>query len=634
MKIENIKINGFGKINNKEINFTDKINLIKGDNESGKSMIMSYLRAMFFGLQKTRKRGFLSDEEKFKPWNTHEFSGQITYTLNDGTKYTCFRDFNTGKVSVFDGNNNEITAKYGMDREVGVKYIEEQTGLDLRSFDYTMFTMQNSVVLNAEDKNIMVQRLSNLVTTGEDNLSYKMIQKKMQDKKREEVGSNKTLNMPINIVEKKIISSKEEIDRIKEKSLEPANSSEKELEIKRAFAEAEDKKKIISILKEENYQRKTNDQMLFSLREKLTSKKDKIQEKRLQKHDLITPISIFELNKKTFITIFVIAAILEIITITLGFTIYKNTNMMKRILLMSAIPVLTAVISLCIYIKHKKELDRDIEERSQENRDLEKEINIIRKDIKEEEKEIEKYEKKKLADEKLFNEMVIADFCGKLSDDYLNKVLEMNEQELKKQEDIVDNQYTVALHQLSTIDAKKVIANKDLEKLATLEEHLNNLEEEKKELSNLGEVYDIILDGLDVAYNKMKESISPSFINNLSKITSQITNGKYKSVILSEDQDILVKLETGEYVSLKKLSVGTIEQINLALRISILNELTNENMPIFLDESFVFYDCNRLNNIINILNNNFNRQIIICSCSDREKEMLDKNNIVYNYITI
>ena len=54
----------------------------------------------------------------------------------------------------------------------------------------------------------------------------------------------------------------------------------------------------------------------------------------------------------------------------------------------------------------------------------------------------------------------------------------------------------------------------------------------------------------------------------------------------------------------------------------------------FLDESFVFFDKNRLINTINYLNENNNNQIIIFSCTDREKNILDELNIKYNLINM
>ena len=59
-------------------------------------------------------------------------------------------------------------------------------------------------------------------------------------------------------------------------------------------------------------------------------------------------------------------------------------------------------------------------------------------------------------------------------------------------------------------------------------------------------------------------------------------------------------------------------------------EISEENMPIILDEAFAYYDTERLKNILKYLNTEFQEnQIIILTCTDREKEILEKENISY-----
>ena len=85
----------------------------------------------------------------------------------------------------------------------------------------------------------------------------------------------------------------------------------------------------------------------------------------------------------------------------------------------------------------------------------------------------------------------------------------------------------------------------------------------------------------------------------------------------------------GNYVNAKVLSEGTIDAIYLSLRISSINELTKENMPIILDETFAFFDKNRLKNVLNFLRNeNKNKQIIILTCTNREIEILENVNVI------
>ena len=136
-------------------------------------------------------------------------------------------------------------------------------------------------------------------------------------------------------------------------------------------------------------------------------------------------------------------------------------------------------------------------------------------------------------------------------------------------------------------------------------------------------------------YEKMKNSVTPKFTQNLSKNISNITHGKYNKVMFNEVDGLIVELENGDYVQANKLSVGTIDQLYLSLRLSLVNELSDEKVPILLDEAFAFYDNDRLENLLKYINDNFaDRQIIIFTCTEREKNILDKLNIKFQYINL
>ena len=63
--------------------------------------------------------------------------------------------------------------------------------------------------------------------------------------------------------------------------------------------------------------------------------------------------------------------------------------------------------------------------------------------------------------------------------------------------------------------------------------------------------------------------------------------------------------------------------------------MTKENLPIMLDETFAYYDEERLTNILNFLHTEYvDRQIIIFTCTDREKEVFEKENIPYQLIKL
>ena len=111
--------------------------------------------------------------------------------------------------------------------------------------------------------------------------------------------------------------------------------------------------------------------------------------------------------------------------------------------------------------------------------------------------------------------------------------------------------------------------------------------------------------------------------------------GKYKNAKFDSDKGLIVEREDGEYINCNNLSIGTIDQLYLSLRLSAMNEISEEKMPIILDEAFAFYDNERLKNILEFINNNFKEnQIIIFTCSNREKEIFDELNIEYNLVNL
>ena len=58
-------------------------------------------------------------------------------------------------------------------------------------------------------------------------------------------------------------------------------------------------------------------------------------------------------------------------------------------------------------------------------------------------------------------------------------------------------------------------------------------------------------------------------------------------------------------------------------------------MPIILDETFAYFDKERLENVLEFLNSNYkNRQILILTCTNRECEALENKEITYNKIVL
>lgn len=105
-----------------------------------------------------------------------------------------------------------------------------------------------------------------------------------------------------------------------------------------------------------------------------------------------------------------------------------------------------------------------------------------------------------------------------------------------------------------------------------------------------------------------------------SAILSEITNGKYTMLLI--DEKLKMHLYTGEKkIDILQVSRGTIEQIYFALRMAASEILHEEEYPIVLDDTFVFYDDIRLKNTLRWLAKS-KKQVLLFTCQKREGELL------------
>ena len=159
--------------------------------------------------------------------------------------------------------------------------------------------------------------------------------------------------------------------------------------------------------------------------------------------------------------------------------------------------------------------------------------------------------------------------------------------------------------------------------------------QKNEELKEKNDAIELVKETIEKAYEKLKENINPEFNKKLSENISKITNGKYNNILFNDEQGLIVELPNGNYVSADRLSIGTIDQIYLSLRLASIDEISNEKLPIILDEAFAYFDDIRLENIMLFLSKEFkDRQIIIFTCTTRELRILQNNNIEFNFIEL
>ena len=624
MRINNLKINGFGKLKDREFKLSEGINLIYGENEAGKSSLLKFTTSMLYGASKNKNEKEISDFDRYKPWQTEEFSGKINYTLDSGEEFEVYREFKKKNPVIYNSNKEDISKDFTIDKTKGIDFFTEQTGVDEESFYSTAITEQEGIKLSRSSQNSIIQKISNLVSSGDDNISYKKSFDRINKRQNEEVGTDRTSQKPINNVEKKIkklLEDKRNLEIYRESiydnslEKEQLKLEEKDEEIKKEFLK--EVKMKLDTNRVKNAEINFNKNLENEYAQKIAELNERISNKQAEKE-----------SDKTKATNYYIAAAIFIITF-IALMFITKFNLIS----------LVALVPLIFIFNKKKKADK-AENDKRKNSDLDKEkiiheIEVLRQTRDAQKKEAEEKEEKLNQDIEKEQNDLMQKYTQFLDYGFMQECFDKSYDEILREIERKENRLNTIKFRLHTMESSSNEINKKLDNLAIIEEDLQDAEEEKEELLSLNKSFNIAKECLERAYEQVKQNISPMFTENLCDIISKISDGRYTNIVFNDDDGLRVELQNGSYVPVSRLSVGTIDQMYISLRLSALNEITDENMPIILDEAFAYFDDERLINILRYLKNNFkDNQIIILTCSNREKEALDSLNIEYNLINL
>lgn len=647
LKIENIKVNSFGKLKNKDINLSNGINLIYGKNEAGKSTLLKFIQNIFYGTSKNKKGKNFSDFDLYKPWEEEEFSGKITYKLDSGEKYEVYRDFSKKNPKVYNEQLEDITKKFNINKNTGSEFFYEQTNVDEFMFLSSIVSMQQEVKLNMQDQNILVQKIANLASTGDDSVSYKKAIDRLNKKQLDEIGTDRTQGKPINIAKNEIIECEEKI-----KNLENLNNNKFELEKKEQVLEEQIErnrvknyflKELIEIKNEENFEleklnfkeqlKEKNNGQIKELEEELNGIRKEQEEN--NKNSQFSNRTNHKKNIK-----FMPYLILCLICIILGIVSYFITKNIAVTLILALITVF--ILGIYMFNKNKANSKNKIEEKNvqQLNNNINEKISIIQNKIEliqknNEELDLELKELNNKIDMQidLKKENLKTKYISKISLDEINNYQDKD----NLSNELVSNEEAIHKDEinLNMLNLEKKQTLDKLEELINIKEKLDFAKERYEELQKQNKKINKAKELITIAYEKMKNNVTPKFTQNLSNIIEKISDGKYNKIYVNDETGMVVGLPNGEYVEAEKLSAGTIEQLYLSLRLSMAKEISKETMPIILDEAFAYYDDERLENTLKFLLENFKEnQILIFTCTNREEKILNNLNTKFEKIKL
>ncbi len=200
MKITEIQIKNFGKLRNVNMRPLSGLNVIYGENETGKSTMQKFITSMLFGLEKQQQKPGSEDTyQKFEPWNGNSlFAGGLKFTV--GEKPFCLeRIFDHEKKAVRltnEKDGEELSVEHG-DLEMLLG------GMKQASYENTYCIHQAEIETKEEFAEILQNYFVNMSMGGEGDVDVAGARKHLQDRKEEaEQILEKQKNIRMEAIEK------------------------------------------------------------------------------------------------------------------------------------------------------------------------------------------------------------------------------------------------------------------------------------------------------------------------------------------------------------------------------------------------------------------------------------------------
>ena len=189
MIIREANIGKFGKLENQKYQFAPQINVIYGANESGKSTLMQFLKAMLFGLEKTRVRKTLNTYNRYEPWDTPAYfygsmifeTGQQQFLLERNFYY---KEKRVRLVNIRDGE--ELSVEYGdLDMLLG--------NVSAAAYENTCCIGQEQLLPGRELGVLLEDERSNLAQTGSGDFQLSKALQELEQKRKNAEKTRKEL---------------------------------------------------------------------------------------------------------------------------------------------------------------------------------------------------------------------------------------------------------------------------------------------------------------------------------------------------------------------------------------------------------------------------------------------------------
>lgn len=182
MVIKELYIKNFGKLTERHFYLRHGIQILSGENESGKSTLHAFIRAMLFGMERGRGRAAAKDDfTRYEPWDTPgNYAGMMRFSCG-GRTFRLERSFDryTKRASlVCEDDGEELSVEQGdLDMLLG--------GLTPGLFDSTVSVGQLQAEPGQELYDALENYAANYLETGSMEIDLAAAFRMLKEKKRD-----------------------------------------------------------------------------------------------------------------------------------------------------------------------------------------------------------------------------------------------------------------------------------------------------------------------------------------------------------------------------------------------------------------------------------------------------------------
>ena len=669
MILEKLYIDGFGKFSDYSLNFSPSIQILYGENEAGKSTIHAFIQAMLYGIPKgaSKKEVFF----QYRPFSKAlGFGGSLTFS-HQGKSYCVQRDFLQGGEAhitippqgekLFEGESflQSVLSPFSLESFKNTVSIRQLKSSTEREMVYELQAMLSNF---QESGNVELnpQAALDYLEQEEARLREKMIpdatkrysgllgevkntRRSLSLLEAEEAQSSEEKSLKGSAPEEAMIEETdreetdgEEIDgkrKAGEESFEKNSSpvkncilQEESLELQRKVAEIEETReewnRLSSLLEKEGLSNK--EELLLEQEKMLQYLSHEQEEKKLGKSSIfLYPLFCFfalcfaVLTTLSFLYAYTSVALPRFPFFSMGFSAYLYPFFCAFLLFL-----LLALSQRRIFTQQQrwvKQEKREFEE-ILAKRNISTFLQFQNSSKEELREEGSSYTQAKVLQyyntllEKWGEKEELEKSLALLEESYQKEKLLWLETSYKEKQ---KEQWEELLRQYGILQNKADLIRPSLEENEKLQEKREAILEAKERIRQIA--------------GEIRKSFAFHLNEDCGKALSEITGGRYDSLWIDEQLHIYVNAKEG-FFPLEQASTGTIDQLYLALRLSMALLLQRENrdlLPLLFDDSFAMYDEKRLAASIGYLKKAYPAQILLFTCHHREEKILKELGIPF-----